>query len=352
MRGIHLPKYNHHYASTFQKSKVFSKGYTPPKNTNTYLPRRNFSVLHSGQKTKQNGSSFHTVPNFPQRPVASKLQPTLEMEFITFGMGAVVGSFTTLALSYLFYFRRDEKVRTKEIEDTKSEARKKDSRYQFLLDWINVVPIELLQTIGSLGVMATTFLLLKRRATNQWTQRQFLSRVSFSINSITSDKQLEVRTLFERNLEQLLLQNNRATALVLSAAGKATLSDPILQFPYQDGWIILNSVLNEVSSINPVGFLLSGSHSMVHKWFVFGITCEKNPELFQKKLRVLLITESELRDISIGKIEEPKLSNEFLKVRWETLQTMAKHYRFQNQFRDTVEQLSLGKVEIVLPKSM
>src|SRR4051812_38676785 len=97
--------------------------------------------------------------------------------------------------------------------------------------------------------------------------RQFLQRVGFSFHHI-NDGKLEVRTLFERNLCNLLLDNNSATSLVLSAgnklssisispkAAKASIEKPILEFREKDGWIIMNSVLNEVSGINPIGFFI------------------------------------------------------------------------------------------------
>lgn len=109
------------------------------------------------------------------------------------------------------------------------------------------------------------------------------------------------------------MDNRKAISMVVSAAHKATSENPFLSFPTQvDGWVIRNSILNEISAVNPVGshnfktvrynnrslgFFLANTPNTVHKWYAFGLTCEKDPELFQRKLRVLIASEDDLKVI-------------------------------------------------------
>lgn len=141
--------------------------------------------------------------------------------------------------------------------------------------------------------------------------------------------------------------------LVLSQANKVTLEQPFLTFPRSDGWTVFNSLLNEISgSVNPVGFFKKDAG--IHKWYIFGITNEKSPLLFQSKLRVLLIDEEDLQRIILDcKNPKPTLStgieDPFIKVRWETLRAMAKLYEASKKLPNQEQkEVCFGKVEIVL----
>jgi hypothetical protein len=62
-------------------------------------------------------------------------------------------------------------------------------------------------------------------------------------------------------------------------------------------------LLNEISGcVSPVGFLLGEEKAIHHKWYVFGLSYEKDDRLLQQKLRVLLVEENDLKLVGSGKI--------------------------------------------------
>lgn len=137
-------------------------------------------------------------------------------------------------------------------------------------------------------------------------------------------------------------------SLVVQSAKSATNEAPFLSFSnIMDYWVIRNALLNEISaSVFPEGFI---NPDAVRKWFVFGITCEKDSRLMQKKLRVLLIQEDHLREIIEKSLKAEVGQDPFLQVRWDTLQVLAKE--FKEHGCDLTKSNCLGRVELVLPKA-
>jgi hypothetical protein len=179
------------------------------------------------------------------------------------------------------------------------------------------------------------------RARRAWNLRQFLHRVNFSLNYVEG-KKLRFRTLQETDLSQVLLNNRHAVGLVLQAAGRATLEQPILELPKQEAWVVLNSVLNEMSEQFAAGFLAKSMGLSTHsERYIFALTCEKDPDMRINKVRVMIVTESLL-----GRIEglaDLEFEAEHHHIRRKTLAKMAAMHR------DAARKHNLLTVELTLP---
>src|SRR5204863_9858685 len=83
------------------------------------------------------------------------------------------------------------------------------------------------------------------RARKQWEAKEFLGRIIVSLNSFV-DGTLKIRTVFERNLEEVFL-NPHAVELVQQASKRTKLDNPLLPIRKEDSWYLLNFVLNAVA---------------------------------------------------------------------------------------------------------
>lgn len=83
--------------------------------------------------------------------------------------------------------------------------------------------------------------------------RQFASRVNYSLNSL-SDGRLYFRTIQEKSLDSVLLGNSAAISLVKQAIKKVSDKDPFLRFPPNYNFFMMNSILNDLSSLSAIGF--------------------------------------------------------------------------------------------------
>lgn len=87
-----------------------------------------------------------------------------------------------------------------------------------------------------------------------WRLRQFDSHINFSLNMIEGGK-LKIRTLFEKELNHVVLQNRVAAKRISKALKKTSPESPFLQLPEEDAWYILNLILNVISEVTAQGFL-------------------------------------------------------------------------------------------------
>jgi len=179
------------------------------------------------------------------------------------------------------------------------------------------------------------------RAEVAWKKRRFLHRVNFSLNYLDGNM-LRFRTLRECDIGEVLLNNKHAVKLVTKAAQRTTLEAPVLELPRGEAWVVLNSVLNELSEQFAVGFLAASLQIPVKRErFVIGLTCEKDPDVRINKIRVMLIAEGMLDQVDAA--TNVTFEREQHHVRLKTLKKMA-------QFRrDKSRQHNLLQVELALP---
>ena len=164
------------------------------------------------------------------------------------------------------------------------------------------------------------------KARSAWYRRQYLDRLNFSLN-ILDGNTLKIRTLMEDSLESVFL-NRVAVGAVRSASSRATVDDPILHFPKEDAWFILNGVLNALSEKFSAGVLrqdilrnAKGEADVIipSARYVFCLTCEKNAQVRTQKIRAMVIRKDCLESLpeTIPVLERPTHE-----TRWQTLQKM------------------------------
>lgn len=192
----------------------------------------------------------------------------------------------------------------------------------------NVLPEMLATAVGLLiGWLWGTW-----RALAAWKKKEFRSNVVLSLNSLLPPTKenykvsLKLRTLFERNLEDLL-PNRAMQDLVQKAISKTTESDPILRFEKEDSWYILNAILNKIAEMYPEGSLKKdmgiGTES---KWYVFCLTFERSGSMRIQKPRVMIMEKQKFLNFPEAhevELEDPQRHT----TRVETLKALKKDYR-------------------------
>lgn len=232
-----------------------------------------------------------------------------------------------------------------------------------LVEWLKSGPELLRQHWHSIAGTAATLLAAAWvwwRARLAWRRRRFLHRINFSLNYIEAGT-LRFRTLQESDIREILLNNTYAVKLLMRAVGRTTLDQPLVELPDRDAWIVLNSVLNELSEQFAQGFLArSMGLPVCAEQYVFAITCEKDPDVRINKVRVMIIAESLLDRIEqMGQvaadrepaaeksgpspIQDLKFERPHHHVRLNTLRKMAEFRR------DKSRRHNLLRMELVLP---
>jgi hypothetical protein len=192
-----------------------------------------------------------------------------------------------------------------------------------------------------LALLATICLVLLAywRSRSRWKTRDFLGRINFSLNFI-QDNRLKIRTLQENTIDDILLNNTHGRRMMLKAASRTTLEKPFLDLPEKDAWIVLNSVLNEISEQFADGFLaIAAGLPMRTTTFIFGITCERDTDVRMNKIRVMIIERSLLE--KIDELDEIEFESPNHHVRLDTLRTMREIYLDKNR------RSQLGRVDLV-----
>lgn len=88
----------------------------------------------------------------------------------------------------------------------------------------------------------------------KWYRRQFMGRVNFSLNMIEGGT-LRIRTLVEKELKDVLLNNELAMRLVLKHSRQTTVEDAFVPLPKEEGWLVLIAFLNELAEKFSLGTL-------------------------------------------------------------------------------------------------
>lgn len=162
----------------------------------------------------------------------------------------------------------------------------------------------------------------RRRARAEWTQKRFLDRINFSLNSM-HDGMLQIRTLSEKNCRDVFL-NDIAVERVLAAASKTPADNPILPLPADERWFLLNAVLNEVSEQFAAGFMRRDMGLPVTTGqYLICLTYENAGDLKTRKIRAMVIRKELLLNLPI---EPPRFERPHHSTRFKTLQQLAAAY--------------------------
>jgi len=201
----------------------------------------------------------------------------------------------------------------------------------------------LIKYTGTTGAVAfNIFAWYKMR--EAWRRRQFHKRILVSVNSVDHGT-LKFRSLFEKNLEDVLLNNGTAMSIVRQSQKLTPIDEPFLQFAHRgDCWHILNSLLNTIAEINAQALIAKDLGVPVKSdWYWFGITFEKWPDIKLQKLRVMLVKQELL--VALPSMPTPRFEISHHKERWKTLQRMAQIYNDQKQGTDW----RLMRIELCAP---
>ncbi len=173
----------------------------------------------------------------------------------------------------------------------------------------------------------------KYRERRKWRRRDFLHRLNVSLNLIEPianplengpTQRLRIRTLLEDDAVRVLL-NQEAVARVLAAAEKTTEADPLVPLPEADRWLVLNSVLNELSERFSEAFLRQDlGLPTTTAIYLIALTNEKAGDLRTHKLRAMVVRKDRL--LALPK-QMPQLDNPTHSTRWKTLHALAAAHR-------------------------
>jgi hypothetical protein len=135
----------------------------------------------------------------------------------------------------------------------------------------------------------------KYLARRQWEKKQFLGRVTVSLNTL-ADGWLKIRTIFERSLEEVFL-NPVAISKVRAASLQTTVNNPLLPMEPADRWFLLNFVLNAVAERFSDGLVRhdAGENCRTVPYLIF-LTCEVVGEDRIRKVRAMMIRKDVLED--------------------------------------------------------
>jgi hypothetical protein len=112
--------------------------------------------------------------------------------------------------------------------------------------------------------------------------------------------------------------------------------------PRDEAWVVLNSVLNELSEQFAAGFLaMSMGLPTRSERYVIGLTCEKDRDVRINKIRVMIVAESLLEKIE--GFSDLTFEKEHHRIRLKTLAKMAQLHH------DPKRKHLLLTVELVLP---
>jgi hypothetical protein len=165
----------------------------------------------------------------------------------------------------------------------------------------------------------------KYRAKKQWQKKQFLGRITVSLNSL-ADGWLKIRTIFERSLEEVFL-NPVAVQKVRSAARRTTPDDPILPVAREDRWYLLNFVLNAVAERFSAGLMrYDAGQPLRPVTYLLFLTCEAVGEDRIRKVRAMLLRKDLVEAFPYAEAM-PKLEQEWHRDRVVTLRRAVERYR-------------------------
>jgi hypothetical protein len=163
------------------------------------------------------------------------------------------------------------------------------------------------------------------QAKRQWQRKQFLGRITVSLNSL-ADGWLKIRTVFERSLEEVFL-NPVAVAKVRAAALRATPDSPLLPIAPEDRWFLLNFVLNAVAERFSGGLMrYDAGQPLTPVTYLLFLTCEVVGEDRLRKVRAMLLRKDLMEAFPYAEAM-PRLEQEWHRDRVLTLRRAADLYR-------------------------
>ena len=165
----------------------------------------------------------------------------------------------------------------------------------------------------------------KHQAKKQWQTKQFLGRITVSLNSF-ADGWLKIRTIFEKSLEEVFL-NPVAIEKIRAASRHTTTDNPILPIAKEDRWYLLNFVLNAVAERFNEGLVrYDAGQPLKPVGYVLFLTCEVLGEDRIHKVRAMMLRKDLIADFP-HRDSMPKLERDWHSDRITTLRRAAELYQ-------------------------
>lgn len=185
-----------------------------------------------------------------------------------------------------------------------------------------------------------------RSMTKSFNTREFTTQISCSLNYLENNR-IAKRNLFQKNLEDVFMQNSEAIRIVTNASKKTSVDAPILNVPDDHRWVILSMVQAEISESSGTQggyFLADLGLPRICKSYCFTLANELSQGTLQR-LRIILVQEELLSRIAKSEIDVT-LENPDC-VRSKTIMKMAELYKTGNL--DPIHS-QIGKLEICIPR--
>ena len=175
----------------------------------------------------------------------------------------------------------------------------------------------------------------RRQAKKQWKAKEFLDRITISLN-VFAEGALKIRTVVERSIDEIFL-NSLAIQKVWSAARATTPANPVLPIPKEDRWFLLNFVLNAVAEHFAEGHIRrdAGLPVVSVKYALF-LTCEHLGDERIRKVRAMLVRRDVLENFPYPDTM-PQLENHWHDDRIRTLRVAAALFKTEPDNFLTVE---------------
>ncbi len=160
-----------------------------------------------------------------------------------------------------------------------------------------------LKIVSAFVLMALGWVFGRRRARAEWRNRQFYDLINFSLN-LVDDGVLQIRTLAEKRCSDVFL-NPAACDVIMAAAKRTTVENPIIPLPAGDVWYYLNDVLNDLSEQFSAGHLARDLGLPVREGtYILALTREADGGIRAQKIRALIIQKQLLARFLIAETAE------------------------------------------------
>lgn len=176
------------------------------------------------------------------------------------------------------------------------------------------------------------------QAGTAWKKKEFKSKLILGLNSLsyaekkkddgssTTETTLKLRTLFEEDLNAIY-RNRAARDVIHRAIEQTKEGDPILRFPQEESWYILNTVLNRISEQFAEGHLKEEMGMEVQKKrFLFCFTYERAGTMRQLKPRIMIMEKDRFLQYPLDENAVFITESDKHTTRIETLRQLRKDY--------------------------
>lgn len=185
------------------------------------------------------------------------------------------------------------------------------------------------EVLAGFIILVVGFIWGKWKALKAWQDKTFKDRIMLSLNTITpvdNKYKLQLRTLMERDIKEFM-ENNHMVSIIKRTAKNTMPGHPLLIFPEQDAWYILNATLNQIAYQFADGLIRKDmGMNVTSKWYTFCFTFEQEGDIQMHKVRIMIIDRDVLKNFP-DENAEFILESDKHNVRIQTLRTLSKELK-------------------------